>query len=53
MRSFGEDRSDPIIGLEQTLILFLFGLGLRTFEVLDEPQAAALCKFVVKVYGVH
>ena len=53
MRSFGEDRSDPIIGLEQTLILFLFGLGLRTFEVLDEPQAAALCKFVVKVYSVH
>jgi predicted permease/sugar lactone lactonase YvrE len=41
--------SDPINGLEQTLILFLFGLGLRTFEVLDEPQAAALCKFVVKV----
>jgi gluconolactonase len=41
--------SDPISGLLQTLLLFLVGLGLRTFEVLDQAQAAALCKFVVKV----
>jgi gluconolactonase len=41
--------SHPIQGLAQTLILFLVGLGLRTFEVLDQGQASALCKFVVKV----